>query len=68
MKRSELITQLQEVQYNIESVEKSINSKPGVYYTEFGNMHKWHHLIEIRKKALAYWTRRFNRILNELKY
>ena len=26
------------------------------------------HKVDIRTKCLAYWKRRFNRILNELKY
>ena len=68
MKRLELIEKLEAIQYNIEVVERQINESPGSYYKNFGHMHKWNHLIEIRTKALAYWKRRFNRTLLKLGY
>ena len=68
MKRSELIDQLGQVQFNIEQMEKRINQEPSFYYVESGHMERWNHLIEVRKKALAYWKRRFNRILLQLGY
>ena len=69
--RLELIEELEQVQYNIEQVEKQVNEKieETAYYRIFGEGNKeFNHNKEIRIKALAYWRRRFNRILNNLYY
>ena len=71
MKRLELIEQLEQVQENIETVEIQINQKmeDTTYYRIFGHGHReFEHHKEIRTKALAFWKRKFNRIINELKY
>jgi len=71
MKRLELIEQLEQVQENIESVEKQVNQKleDTTYYRIFGEGAKeFESDKELRKKCLAYWKRRFNRILAELIY
>jgi len=71
MNRLELIEQLENVQDNIQYVEKQVNQKveDTVYYKFFGNGQKhFEHDKEIRTKALAYWKRRFNRIIKQLKY
>jgi len=71
MKRIEIIEQLERVQENIIDVERQVNQKEEdtTYYQFFGYGQKhFEHDKEIRTKALAYWKRRFNRILNELKY
>ena len=71
MKRLELIEQLEYIQENIETVERQVNQKEEdtTYYKFFGYGQKhFEHDKEIRTKALAYWKRRFNRVLNELKY
>jgi hypothetical protein len=71
MKRLEYIQKLEQVQENIETVEKQINKKieDTAYYRFFGNGSKdFYHDKEIRKKCLAYWKRRFNRILLEIGY
>jgi len=68
MKRLDLIEQLEAVQKNIEEVERQLNQHIPAYYETFNKMHKWNRLIEIRTKALAYWKRRFNRIILQLGY
>ena len=71
MKRLELIEQLEQVQSNIETVERQVNQKieDTMYYRMFGNGSKeFLHDKEIRKKSLEFWKRKFNRILNELKH
>jgi hypothetical protein len=68
MKRLELIEQLEAVQENIEAVENQLASKMPLHYEMFGKERNWKHVIEIRTKALAYWKRRFNRILLTLGY
>ena len=71
MKRIELIEQLESIQENIQTVERQVNKKieDTNYYKFFGHgCHEFEHDKEIRTKALAYWIRRFNRVLNELKY
>ena len=70
MKRIELIEQLNSVQYNIELVEKYANQKleNNIYYKIFGSEKEFYHNKEIQTKALAYWKRRFDRILKELAY
>ena len=70
-KRIELIEDLEQILYNINTVEKQANQKieDSTYYKFFGQGAKeFEHDKEIRTKALAYWIRRFNRTLNELKY
>ena len=70
MKRLELIEQLENVQYNIEIVERQLNQKKEdtAYYKIFGlPASNFEHNKEIRTKAYAYWKRRFNRIINLLK-
>ena len=69
--RAELFIELEQVLYNIEQVERQINTKiqDTTYYLLFGRGHKhFEHDKEIRIKALAYWKRRCNRILTNLKY
>jgi len=69
--RLELIEQLEKIQDNIEIVERQVNQKEEdtAYYKFFGYGQKhFEHDKEIRTKALAYWKRRFNRVLNELNY
>ena len=70
MKRVELIEQLEYIQANIEQVERQVNEKlkDNNHYIFFSTEERFNHLKEIRTKALAYWKRRFNRVLNELKY
>ena len=71
MNRKELIEQLEQIQRNIEVVERQVNSKLSqtVYYKLFGTGPKeFEHDKEIRTKALAFWIRKFNRTLNQLKY
>jgi len=71
MKRLELIEQLEQVQENIETVERQINQKleDTTYYRIFGHGSKeFESDKKLRKKCLAYWHRRFNRILAELIY
>ena len=71
MKRLELIEQLEQIQENIQVVEKQVNSKieDTPYYRIFGEGSKeFEHDKEIRTKALAFWKRKFNRVLNQLKY
>ena len=71
MNRQQFIEQLEEVQYNIETVERQLNEKyEDTFYSKlFGSGQRDFELNrEIRTKALAYWKRRFNRILNELNY
>lgn len=68
MKRIELIEQLAQVQENIETVERQLAEKMPAYYTLFSRVWKWNHLLEVRAKALAYWKRRFNRIILQLGY
>ena len=72
MNRRELIEQLDKVQWNIETVEKQVNQKleDSNYYKIFGygKESEFYHLKEIRTKALAFWKRKFNRIIKELKY
>ena len=68
--RLELIEELEQVQYNIEQVEKQVNEKfkGDKYYVFFSTEAKFNHNKEIRIKALAYWKRRFNRIIAKLSY
>lgn len=68
MKRLDNIEKLEAVQGNIEAVENQLNYKKDRAFMIFGTDKEWEHKKEIRTKALAYWKRRFNRILNELKY
>ena len=72
MNRLELIQQLESIQYNIQIVEQQVNQKitDTTYYQFFGygNESDFHHLKEIRTKALAFWVRKFNRALKQLKY
>jgi len=71
MNRKELIEILEKVQSNIETVEKQINQKveDTTYYKIFGSGQKhFEHDKEIRKKAYAFWIRKFNRTLELLKY
>ena len=68
MKRLELIEQLVTVQENIEAVQKQLASPMPGYYSLFGKERNWTHVLEIRTKALAYWKRRFNRIILTLGY
>jgi len=67
MKRFDNIEKLHAVQGNIEFVEKQLNYKKDRAFMIFGTDAEWEHKQEIRTKALAYWKRRFNRILTELK-
>ena len=68
MKRLELIEELETIQRNIEIVEEQIDSKMPAYYSTFSRVEKWNHLVEVRKCALKYWKRRFNRTLLKLGY
>ena len=71
MNRKELIEILEQVQSNIERVERQVNYKleDTPYYQIFGRGHKnFEHDKEIRKKAYAFWIRKFNRTLELLKY
>jgi len=70
MKRLELIEQLEAIQSNIEIVEKQLNEKlkDNNYYIFFSTEKRFNHLKEIRTKAYAFWVRKFNRTLNQLKY
>ena len=68
MDRLTLLDQLSEVHWNIRTTENLINSNQRNYYRELGIENRWNHKVEIWEKCLAYWKRRFNRILNELKY
>lgn len=68
MKRLELIEELEAVQSNIETVESQLNQTQPAYYSTFGKTEQWKRLLEVRRNALAYWKRRFNRILLKLGY
>ena len=70
MNRKELIEQLEQIQANIEAVERQVNNRieDTTYYRLFGTEGEFYHLREIRTKALAFWIRKFNRTLNQLKY
>jgi hypothetical protein len=71
MNRQESIELLEQVQTNIEAVERQVNQKieDSTYYKFFGHGSKeFNHDKEIRTKALAFWKRKFNRILNQIKY
>ncbi len=71
MKRIELIEQLEQIQSNIEAVDRQVNNKieDTPFYIIFGEGPKsYEHDKEIRTKALAFWIRKFNRTLNQLKY
>ena len=71
MNRKELIEQLEQIQTNIEVVDRQVNNKieDTTYYKFFGQGYKeFKHDKEIRTKALAFWIRKFNRTLNLLKY
>ena len=69
--RKELIEQLEQIQSNIETVERQVNQKmeDTPYYKLFGEGSKeFEHDKKIRTQALAFWIRKFNRTLNKLKY
>jgi len=69
MNRLELIEQLEDVQYNIETVERQVRQKieDTTYYKFFNTgQTRFYHDKEIKTKALAYWKRRFNRIISQL--
>lgn len=71
MNRQETIEQLEQVQSNIEQVERQVNSKieDTPYYKIFGHGSKeFEHDKEIRTKALAFWKRKFNRLLVSIIY
>jgi len=68
MKKLELIEELETVQENIEKVERQIAQRPSFRHVEFGKMNEYYHIRSIRTRALAYWKRRFNRILLKLGY
>ena len=71
MKRLQLIENLERIQENIETVEKQVNQKmeDSTYYKLFGEGQKeFEHNKEIATKAYAFWVRKFNRTLNQLKY
>jgi hypothetical protein len=71
LNRLELIEKLEIVQDNIQRVEKQINQKieDTTYYMFFGYVNpEFEHDKQIRTKALQYWKRLFNRIINQLKY
>jgi hypothetical protein len=68
MKRLDLIEQLETVQNNIETVQRQLVEDMPMYYETFGKAKQWEHLLEIRVSALAYWRRKFNRILLKLGY
>jgi len=66
--RDELIDQLGDVLMNINVYERLLQPN---FYSDIEKQvlpKKIAHKTEIHKKCLAYWKRRFNRILNELKY
>ena len=71
MNRLETIEVLEQVQTNIEVVERQVNSKieDTPYYRFFREGSKeFAHNKEIRTKALAFWKRKFNRLLSQIKY
>ena len=71
MKRLQLIENLERIQENIETVEKQVNFKieDTPYYKIFGRGQKdFEHNKEIATKAYAFWVRKFNRTLKQLKY
>ncbi len=68
MDRETLIQQLDQVRYNIKLTERFMAQPIPYYYSEFGHLSRWQHKLKIWAKCLAYWKRRFNRILNELRY
>ena len=68
MKRSEKLEQLETVLSHIAHHERKIGEKMPSYYKVFSNAHKWEIQCEINKKCLAFWKRKFNRILLTLGY
>ena len=71
MSRKSKLEELEIVQNNIFIVEAQIHSKieDTTYFKVFKEKPKdYEHNKEIRTKALAYWKRRYNRILKELQY
>lgn len=71
MNRKKAIEQLEVIQENIETVERQVNQKitDTNYYKIFGHGAKeFEHDKEIRTKALAFWKRKFNRLLISIIY
>jgi hypothetical protein len=71
MNRQETIAVLSDIQLNIEIVERQVNQKieDNPFYGLFGNGSKeFEHNKEIRKKALAFWKRKFNKTLVSIIY
>ena len=71
MSRTELIEQLEKIDTNIKVVKYQINIKveDSAYYLFFNEVDpNFNHIKEIRTKAFAFWVRKFNRTLEQLKY
>lgn len=68
MKRLDTLDKLIQIQYNVETVEKQLASKMPEFYNIFSKISQWEHSQEIKRKALVYWKRRFNRELLKLGY
>lgn len=70
MNRQSLIEVLSRIQSNIEQVERQANQtiEQNSYYQIYGTVSQFEHRQEIKKKALAFWKRKFNQTLNQIKY
>ena len=68
--RKELIEELEQINYNIITVERYLSQKleQNSYFLIFGTRSQFEHKQEIQTKCLAYWQRRFNRVLAKLSY
>lgn len=69
MDRTKAIEELEKVHDNIKGTERAIaNIESSEYYRFWNKLHKRAHDIEIQTKCLAYWKRRFNKLLYNLTY
>jgi hypothetical protein len=68
MKRTEKLQDLDIIVGHIGTYERRINEVMPNYYNVFSTQFKWQRQCEINKKCLAFWKRRFNRILLTLGY
>ena len=68
MDRQTQIDNLDTILSYIRVYERRMAGKMPEYYKLFSFRYKWVRQCEINKKCLDFWHRKFNRILNELKY
>ena len=68
LQRGADIDRLLDIQYTINLYEKRLEETAPYHYREILGMGKWKHRQYINEKSLWYWRRRFDRIINSLKY